>query len=241
MRSSITGPRPTGQENGLPALDELPVKRLARALANALGFEVTRLAPEQKRLLAGDPALRYRHLVARDAIVGEGQITVAEGRFLVELVRGLAGPGPIVEIGTLFGWSTRVIVLAKEPGRELITVDNYSWNPFGLPPALHEATTRAALADAVASERVRVLAMSAADFYAGYAGPPPALMFIDGDHSYEAVAADIRGSRQIGAQVICGHDYDPKLFPGIARAVDENGGVARREGTLWVLAGGAAR
>ncbi len=217
------------------------MKRLARTLANALGFEVTRLTPRQRSLLAGNPALRYRHLVVADAIMGAGQITLAEARFLAELMRGLASPGPIVEIGTLFGWSTSVIVLAKDPERELITVDNYSWNPFGLPPALHEATTHAALADAIAGERVRVLATNAADFYAGYAGPPPALVFIDGDHSYEAIAADIRGSRQIRAQVICGHDYAPKIFPGIARAVDEAGGIARREGTLWVLASGAAR
>jgi hypothetical protein len=66
---------------------------------------------------------------------------------------------------------------------------------------------------------------------------PPALVFIYCDHAYEAVAADIRGARKIGARVICGHDCDADRFPRIVRAVVEAGGAARRVGTLRVLTG----
>jgi predicted O-methyltransferase YrrM len=41
---------------------------------------------------------------------------------------------PIIEIGTLFGWSTLLICLFKDPGQKRITVDNHSWNPLGITP-----------------------------------------------------------------------------------------------------------
>jgi hypothetical protein len=211
------------------------MKRLVRAVHRALGWELSRLTDQERRRLARAPALQLRHLAASDALRAEGQIGIGEARFLAELVRGLEGPGPIVEIGTLFGWSTRVLALAKDAGRELISVDNYSWNPLGLPPPLHEETTRGLLAEAAAEHQVRVLAMSAAAFFAGYRGEAPALAFIDGDHAYAAVAADIRGAKAIGARLICGHDYDPVRFAGVARAVDEAGGPRRLVGTLWHL------
>lgn len=49
-------------------------------------------------------------------------------------------------------------------------------------------------------------------------------VFIDADHSYEAVKADIAAWR---AKVreggwITGHDYTPDRFPGVVRAVDES-------------------
>jgi len=50
-------------------------------------------------------------------------------------------------------------------------------------------------------------------------------VFLDGDHSYEAVVADIEAWRskiRIGGW-LCGHDYANKTFPefGVQRAVDE--------------------
>ena len=80
-----------------------------------------------------------------------GQIRLDESRFLGELVSSLTEPGPIVEIGTLFGWSTRVMALFKDRDRELITVDNYGWNPLGLPPERHQSSTAQTLAEAVRS------------------------------------------------------------------------------------------
>jgi hypothetical protein len=43
-------------------------------------------------------------------------------------------PGPIVEIGTLIGITATHMALAKQPWQKIITVDNYCWNPWGLPP-----------------------------------------------------------------------------------------------------------
>jgi hypothetical protein len=48
-------------------------------------------------------------------------------------------------------------------------------------------------------------------------------VFIDADHSYEAVKADIAAwrTRVRPGGWITGHDYDPAKFPGVVAAVDE--------------------
>jgi hypothetical protein len=49
-------------------------------------------------------------------------------------------------------------------------------------------------------------------------------VFIDADHSYEAVKADIAAwlPRIRPGGWITGHDYDPAKFPGVVRAVEES-------------------
>src|SRR6056297_1881345 len=65
--------------------------------------------------------------------VNFGSLTSEEEGGIREAVRR-AGihPGPFVEIGSLFGFTTNLIALLKEPERELIGLDNLSWNPLGL-------------------------------------------------------------------------------------------------------------
>ncbi len=208
-------------------------KTLLRRLCRVFGFQIVPLTREQQALLAQYPTMRYRHFSARDAIVMDGQIGIAEARFLGDLVSGLQAHGPIVEIGTLFGWSTRIIALFKDADRELITVDNYSWNPIGFPADYHFQITRQVLADA-AKLHVRIERMSSADFYNQYDPPPPALVFIDASHEYHDVSGDIAGAKRIGARIICGHDYHPR-FPGVVRAVGEAGGPERLLDSMWVL------
>lgn len=67
---------------------------------------------------------------------------------------------------------------------------------------------------------------------------PIDLLFIDADHSYEGVLADIHAwapfVRENG--VICGHDYS-HLFPGVKQAVHEVFGYERvvTQGTVWIV------
>jgi predicted O-methyltransferase YrrM len=73
--------------------------------------------------------------------IPSGQISLEEARLLGRLLQRVDASRPIVEIGTLFGWSTRVIVMFKPAAMELITVDRYCWNPLGLSSARHFAIT----------------------------------------------------------------------------------------------------
>jgi len=180
-------------------------------------------------------ALGRAHELTKAALtLPVGQISITESRALGSLVAGLSTPGPIIEIGTLFGWSTRVMTLFKDPARELITVDSYAWNPLSLPRDEHRQSTATALAEAATVHKVRVVDQDKAGFYASYQGPAPALVFLDAIHSYEETKKDIEWARRVGAGVVCVHDYS-SVHPGVVRAVDEAGGPAALHGTLAVL------
>jgi len=187
------------------------------------------------------PVKPGRTLVWRDQAVEEvlapcfGEITLSEARYLGALVASLDVAGPIVEIGTLFGWSTRVLCLFKDVERDLITVDRYSWNPYQLTPEQHFRVSQSVLREAVETFRVRQLRMDKGEFFRTYEGPPPAMVFLDAGHSYESTKEDLDWATSVSAHVVCGHDYDAAQWPGVVRAVEEAGGVAERVGSLWRL------
>lgn len=164
-----------------------------------------------------------------------GGLTAADEARLVELVRRAAAyDGAIVEFGTLFGITTRLIVDAARPGQSVITVDDFSWNPFGLPSTAHERFTRGVLRPELSAGRLELRAGSSAEFRRHYRGPAPALVFLDADHSLAAVRDEIAWARAAGAAIVCGHDYGVARF-GVTRAVDEAfgpGGVSVG-GTVW--------
>lgn len=163
-----------------------------------------------------------------------GQVTTEERRFLGDLARNLEGDGPIIEVGTLFGASTRVLAANKDPRRKLITVDKYVWNPCGISPDQHQRLTQRILEECIVSQNVEPVAIDKNAFYASYRGPAPAMVFLDADHSYEETLKDIRWAKGVGAAVISGHDYAPNM-DGVRRAVEESGGVANLVGSVWVL------
>lgn len=211
-------------------------KQALRRLLRAWGLEIIRYTTEQRDVLRSQPGLRYRDMVTRDALViPVGPISLAEARFLGDLTSSLDGEGPIIEVGTLFGWSTQIMAWCKREDRELITVDNYSWNPLHLSPAMHYAIVEEVLSEAVAKFNVRQVRMDKDSFYAAYTDASPALIFLDADHSYEATRADILWAKEAHAGIICGHDYNSPNCPGVVQAVDEFGGPRQLIETLWVL------
>src|SRR5262245_52618608 len=89
-------------------------------------------AAEYRELVTRHRAISFRDFQIARGIIAPGHITLDEARFLGELVRKTDSSEPIVEIGTLFGFSTIVLLLYKHPDQVLFTVDNYSCNPFGI-------------------------------------------------------------------------------------------------------------
>jgi hypothetical protein len=174
----------------------------------------------------------------RDCDFSMGGVRPEEQALLRSLVQESSQyPGPIVEIGTLIGHTTISICLAKRPEQRVITVDNYCWNPWNISHKAHAELTRHALRYLVETGQVQQLFLSKDDFYrdySSYANEPPALVFLDADHGYEATRNDIVWAKQVGARIISGHDYGPE-FEGVVRAVDEHGGPARLGGSVWVL------
>lgn len=207
--------------------------RWVQELARRLGYELVPLDPAALELMQRSNRSYREHVISQALALEVGPISLCESRFLARLVRELEVPGPIVEIGTLFGWSTRIMLCAKAPERELISVDDYSWNPLGLAPDVHHQITSHILADGKGIG-LRQLRIDKADFYASWPGPRPALVFADAMHTYEGTKSDIEWARSAGAHVVCGHDYQPE-WPGVIRAVDELGGPKELVESLWVL------
>lgn len=212
------------------------IKSLANNALGSQGYELCRLNPreidwQKQHQINGD----YKNLQLIRALATTSQLSLAEGRFLAELVRSSDPSRPIIEIGTLYGWSSLIIALTKPPEQPLITVDNYSWNPLGMTPEAHYSATRLRLAEAVEHYNVKQIRMDKDEFYSQYDGPPPALFFCDADHGYEATKADLEWARKVGADIICGDDYSAEKFPGVVRAVEEMGGASKVVDELFLL------
>ena len=143
-------------------------------------------------------------------------------------------PGPIIEIGTLFGFTTSRIAVALAPGKRIITVDNYSWNPWHLSSEQHYAMTANVLHYLRAVGKVEQVRCDKDEFYREYRDEPPALVFLDAIHTYSETKADIEWARKMKAAIITGHDYSDE-FPGIKKAVEEFGGPVSLCGTVWRL------
>lgn len=63
----------------------------------------------------------------------------------------------------------------------------------------------------------------------------PDFIFLDGDHRYETVKADIHHAKKIIAQngTLAGHDYTHKDWPGVKKAVDECIGKVNLVNSIW--------
>lgn len=165
----------------------------------------------------------------------QGSVQPDEADFLRQLV-GQANDldGPIIEVGVLFGMTTIRLAQWKRPGKPLLAVDNFAWNPLELTPNEHLELTRGVLGYLLAIGEVAIVQQGKNEFYETYSGPPPALVFLDAIHTYEETKLDIEWALRAGAQLISGHDYSPD-FPGVVQAVEECGGLQGKGGTVWCL------
>ncbi len=162
-----------------------------------------------------------------------GTVTSLEFNALKKLAKEACKfEGPIIEIGTLFGYSTMALAIGKTKNKPLYTVDGFNWNPIGIPSWRHEELTRKSLCFLTETQNVKIIKSSAADFYANFNLPNPSMIFIDADHDYESVRKDIEFARKVQTNIICGHDYN---WPGVQQAVNENfDDQIQKVGEMWV-------
>ena len=152
------------------------------------------------------------------------------------LISWLPEKGVFVEVGTLFGLTAKAIAAAK-PDLKVVAVDNFSWNPFGLPPQSHEAFTRRILDQEIRCGQIEILNTSSAEYRERVAAASvPDAIFFDAQHQYEPVKAEIEWAKKIGIPLISGHDYgNPNPRFGVTQAVNEVFGATSVEtvGMCW--------
>lgn len=154
------------------------------------------------------------------------------------LISWLPEKGVFVEVGTLFGLTAKAIAAAK-PGLKVVAVDNFSWNPFGLPPQAHEAFTRRILDQEIRRGQIEILNTSSAEYRERVtAASVPDAIFFDAQHQYEPVKAEIEWAKIVGIQLISGHDYgNPNPRFGVTRAVDAvfSAAAVKTAGMCWCI------
>ena len=160
-----------------------------------------------------------------------GGLTDEELDAVVEAVKE-SGVRKVVEIGTLFGFTAREIA-RRCPEVKVIAVDNFSWNPFGLPASAHERFTRGVLAEYLANGRIELVNRDAEEFLASLANAAETFVFLDGDHRREAVARELELCLAVGVGHLAGHDFGNELF-GVTAAVREKIGEPQIvKGMVW--------
>ena len=173
--------------------------------------------------------LSYLYSGDSNAMDALGGLTEEEMRAVVDWATEDIGM-TVVEVGTLFGLTARELSYWIAGGR-VIAVDNFSWNPFGLPPKIHEEFTRRILR----GSKVELVNCSSEDWRKQVTGRID-MIFFDASHRYEDVKAECEWSKDAGIKMICGHDYgNPNPRFGVTRAVDEVFGKGNVEvvGMCW--------
>ena len=125
--------------------------------------------------------------------------------------------GTFVEIGTLFGLTSRTV--AEATSKNVVAVDNFCWNPFGLTARQHEAFTRRILSGS-GVELVNSDAVAFLESLSSHVDVSRTLVFLDGSHAYEDVRREIEICIAQGARFVSGHDFGNGRF-GVTKAVRE--------------------
>jgi predicted O-methyltransferase YrrM len=151
--------------------------------------------------------------------------TLAERSALAVFAERVPAGGLIVEIGGLYGGTTGILALAN-PKARIIVIDNFSWQP----PENEKIPTAAALVKEMT--RIGVTNVDVIDGDSASIGAhwkeSIDLLFIDGQHSYDVVKADLRNFAPHACIMAC-HDYAKGYMKGVRLAVDRY----RRRNPSW--------
>lgn len=151
---------------------------------------------------------------------------------IVRLIRLAEGKRTVIEIGVWRGGSTAFLASAIHPEGCVYAVDDWSGQPSN-PNAVvnHQLAAcgrdvimgqcAAALDPWIDAGRVCLIPKSSKDFLASPLPAQPDFVYLDGDHSYEAVKTEIAAFRPLMAKggILGGHNYS---HADVRRAVDES-------------------
>jgi predicted O-methyltransferase YrrM len=164
---------------------------------------------------------------------GVASLQIDEAALLFRLARDLQS-GPVAEIGRFKGGSTMVFATALPTDVELWSYDFHVALRPDMPGEQLDEELRSALARYGLEGKVHLLVADSRT-----AEPPPgelALLFIDGDHSYEGAKADFdRWSAFVrpGGHVLFHDAVDTggygNVYPGVAQLVGEIGAGWERQ------------
>jgi Methyltransferase domain len=134
----------------------------------------------------------------------------------------------VAEIGSYQGRSAHALLSA---GPQVTAVDHFRGSPEHGLGRLDDPLYRAFHGNVGHFPNLNVMRMESLTAAAMFADAAFDMVFIDADHSYEQVRADILAWRGKARRLLCGHDYHP-TWPGVMRAVEEMGAF-HTVNTIW--------
>jgi len=141
----------------------------------------------------------------------------------------------VVEIGSWKGRSTHALLSGCKG--TVYAVDHFKWvkgeQICSYEKALQENIFQEFLKNVGHFENLKVYKMDSLQVARKFKDKSVDMVFIDADHSYEAVKADIEAWLPKVKKLICGHDYEPKNWPGVKQAVDEKFGKVNTVYNIW--------
>jgi predicted O-methyltransferase YrrM len=168
----------------------------------------------------------------------EGWLSREEIALLLERAAAVPRGQVIVEIGNYRGRSTVALALGarRGAGARVVSIDphvEFTGPRGGRFGPEDQAQLYANLTRAGVGALVHVVGLASLPVAAGWAGPEVGLLFLDGDHRYEAVRADL-DAWQPHLAAAAGVVFDDCDYADVARL------VAEREGAGLLVARGAA-
>lgn len=167
--------------------------------------------------------------ISRAKRIRGGGTTAAELEWLAEHAKPRLR---IVELGTYRGRSARAMLDSSKA--HIWCVDRWS-GPAGK-VVVSENDYQIFLTNIVdIKDRVTVLKMTTQKALEHFLSGTFDMIFVDADHSYESAKFDIIHYAPLlkPGGLLCGHDYNPKRWPGVVRAVKELVRQAHVVHTIW--------
>ena len=190
-------------------------------------WKLERYLPQRQKELI-DPIPNTRILTATNNI--DGWMQDAQLGWLYDKARVMDS---VVEIGSWRGRSTHALLSACKG--TVTAVDHFKGTPGDLNHEGGVGVYEDFLKNVGGFKNLKVLKMDSRAAAASLNGQKFDMVFIDGDHSYAAVKADIDTWLPRCTKLICGHDYDND-YPDVKKAVLERFGLAVKEAnSIWYV------
>lgn len=167
-----------------------------------------------------------------------GLVSAEVGETLATLAATVPADQAIVEVGSFKGKSTCYLAAGAKDGNgaHVFAVD--AWDStgnvtgrFGFADPSTRDTFEAQIRAVRLASRITPLQGFSVNVAAAWDGPPVGMLFIDGDHSADAVRADFDAwtSHLAEGAVVVFDDYDTPKNPGVRAVVDSLAGEWRIE------------
>ena len=177
-----------------------------------------------------------------------GENWFSYSQFYADMIKRLPDEATIIEVGCWKGRSTACLgveIVNSEKGVSLICVDSWKYVPSTEQPVSSQTEFDKVYEEFLKNTQVfkgflsviRQGSDSAADVFDNESID---FVFIDANHTYESVKADILAwlpKVKVGG-IIAGHDYFTRVHPGVKEAVDEllPDAIKHPEQNVWEFA-----